>query len=105
MQEQITALLDETRQIMDEVKQSNWDVVQLLAEQRQRHLEDFFTQTIPLESAEQVADMTRQILDYDKEVVAVISQEKLNTLNAFREVQNQSQAQKTYQHIAGLSAG
>lgn len=104
MQKQITALLDETRQIVHEVRQSNWDVVQHLAEQRQKHLEDFFAQPIPLESADQVADMTRQILDFDKHALEAVHQEKSHTLNAFREVQNQNQAKKAYQHIASMTS-
>lgn len=105
MQDRIAALLQESEQIAIEVRRNNWSVVQHLAEERQRHLEDFFSNPISPDDAPAVAQMTRDILEIDKQLVNIINLEKSNTVAAFRDIKNQSNATKTYQHVASYSVG
>ena len=104
MLQQINALMEQSHTIAEHVRQDNWSVVQHLAQERHQALEDFFSQPIPPEYAVQVSQMIQDILALDKQLVSRINDEKVTTLNSYRDMQSHSHARKTYQNIATYGA-
>jgi len=103
MQQQINDLLQQSQLIAKEVRCNNWDTVQVLAEQRQKSLEQFFSQKISSEIAPQVVKMTNEILAMDKLLVNFIENEKTTTFKSFSELKHQNKANKSYQSVALMS--
>lgn len=105
MQDQINQLIKHSLQIAEEVKLNNWSVVEHMAEERQKNLEAFFAEPVDTANSEQVSDMIHKILEIDRQVVDNIVAEKNKTLSSFQALNQQSKAQKSYQHVASYSAG
>ena len=104
MQRQIDKLIDESRQIAEEVRLNNWSVVQDMAETRQQHLEAFFAEPVAPENADIVADMIHQILEIDRQVANQVIQEKNNVATSFQDFSNLSKASKVYRNVAHYSS-
>lgn len=104
MQHQINQLIDESKQIAEEVRMNNWSVVQDMAETRQQNLEAFFANPVAPENAQVVADMIHQILEIDRQVANQVIQEKNKAAASFQDFSNLSKASKVYRKVAHYSA-
>ncbi len=99
---QITSLISQTDDIAGQVRLENWDVVELMTQDRQIALEYFFRTPIDVKYAESVAKMIRKILDSDHQLVDYIETQKKHAFSQFSTMQKNSKAHKKYQAIVSL---
>ena len=102
IEQEINQLLATTAELQSLVEQHAWEDVDQLAKSRQTSLENFFASPIPTESAQQVEQMIRKIMDKDKSIVELIETERKQAFKHFSKLRSNSKANNAYKNVATL---
>jgi len=98
----IADLINQSDDIAKQVHLENWDTVELLTQERQKALEDFFKTPISKKYTQAVEKMIRSILGSDHKLVEFIAAEKKNAFKKYANLQNNNKAKQTYKNVASL---
>ena len=105
MQAQIDAVLQQTEDIAQEVRNNNWAVVEAMTIERQHALENLFANPIDATDAPRIAKMAQEIMAKDKAFVTYIEQQKHEALSDFQHLSTHKRANASYQSVANLQTG
>ena len=102
MQAQIDSVLQQTEEIAQQVRNSNWSVVEQMTVERQNSLEALFSQPIQDQYLHKIARMAQEIIAKDKAFVNHIEQQKHQALNDYQNINEHKRANASYQTVANL---